>query len=66
MTGLSKMKRERTVGMIHAGTSKLNVKNECKFEHLKIDCVELLTLKRKHRQTPSNPRNKIDDDVMTI
>ena len=48
MTRLSKMERERTVGMIHAETSKTNVKTECKFENLKIDpCVKSLTLKRK-------------------
>ena len=32
MTGLSKMKNERMVGMIHAGTSKTDVKNKWKFD----------------------------------
>ena len=32
MTRLSKMERERTVGMILAETSKTDVKTECKFE----------------------------------
>ena len=48
MTRVFKMERERTVGMIHSGTSETNVKNELKFEHLKIDlCVKSLALKRK-------------------
>lgn len=46
MKKLSKMERERAVGMIYVGTSENGRQKRMKIEHLKVDlCVKSLYLK---------------------